>query len=52
MYKNEKITIHQVTDSIAAFEETLTTPNSSFDYWLKGYDKHISKTEKEGYDSL
>ncbi len=50
MYENEIITIDQLTDSIAAFEETLTTPNSKFDYWLKGYDEHISKTEKEGYD--
>jgi cytochrome c peroxidase len=50
MYGDEDITIDQVTDAIAAFEETLTTPNSRFDYWLKGYDEHISKTEKEGYD--
>ncbi len=50
IYENEKITIDQVTDAIAAFEETLTTPNSRFDYWLKGYDDHVSKTEKEGYD--
>ncbi len=50
MYEDEKITIDQVTDAIAAFEETLTTPNSKFDYWLKGYDEFISKTEKEGYD--
>ena len=33
-----------------AFEETLTTPNSTFDYWVKGYDEFISKTEKEGYN--
>jgi len=46
----DKITIDRVTDAIAAFEETLTTPNSKFDYWLKGYDKFISKSEKEGYD--
>ncbi|MFV1976628.1 MAG: cytochrome-c peroxidase [Candidatus Scalindua sp.] len=50
MYADEKITIDQVTDAIAAFEETLTTPNSRFDYWLKGYDEYISKTEKGGYD--
>ena len=49
MYEDEKITIDQVTDAIAAFEETLTTPNSRFDYWLKGYDEYISKAEKEGY---
>jgi cytochrome c peroxidase len=50
MYGDDKITIDQVTDAIAAFEETLTTPNSKFDYWLKGYDEYISKTEMEGYD--
>ena len=50
MYEDEKITIDQVTDAIAAFEETLTTPNSRFDYWLKGYDEYISKMEMEGYD--
>jgi cytochrome c peroxidase len=49
MYEDEKITIYQVTDAIAAFEETLTTPNSKFDYWLKGYDEYLSKTENEGY---
>ncbi|HJO55685.1 MAG TPA: cytochrome-c peroxidase, partial [Candidatus Scalindua sp.] len=50
IYEEDKVTIDQVTDAIAAFEETLTTPNSKFDYWLKGYDEYISKSEKEGYD--
>jgi cytochrome c peroxidase len=49
MYEEVKITIEQVTDAIAAFEETLTTPNSKFDYWLKGYNDFISTTEMEGY---
>ncbi|MCP4267940.1 MAG: cytochrome-c peroxidase [Candidatus Brocadiaceae bacterium] len=49
MYDDREITIDQVTDAIAAFEERLTTPNSRFDYWLKGYDDYISKSEKEGY---
>ena len=38
MYGDEKINIDQVTDAIAAFEETLITPNSKFDMWLKDYD--------------
>ncbi len=50
VYEDEKITIDQVTDAIAAFEKTLTTPNSKFDYWLKGYDNSISESEKEGYN--
>jgi len=48
VYKDEKITIDYVSDAIAAFEETLTTPNSRFDLWLRGYDR-ISKLEEEGY---
>ncbi len=48
VYKDEKITIDNVADAIAAFEETLTTPNSRFDLWLRGYDR-ISPTEVEGY---
>jgi cytochrome c peroxidase len=50
MYVDEKITIDQVTDAIAAFEDTLTTPNSKFDHWLNGYDDAITETEKEGYN--
>lgn len=48
VYGDEKIDIDRVTDAIAAFEETLTTPNSRFDLWLRGYDK-ISGLEEEGY---
>ena len=50
VYKDEKITIDSVADAIAAFEETLTTPNSRFDWWLKDYDDKITDAEKEGYD--
>lgn len=50
VYKEEKITMDNVADAIAAFEETLTTPNSRFDWWLKEYDNKISETEKQGYD--
>jgi cytochrome c peroxidase len=45
-----KITIDQVTQALAAFEETLTTPNSRFDQWLKGKDKAITAQEKRGYE--
>ena len=48
VYGDENINIDHVTDAIAAFEETLTTPNSRFDLWLRGYDR-ISKLEEEGY---
>jgi cytochrome c peroxidase len=48
VYGDEKIDVDRVTDAIAAFEETLTTPNSRFDLWLRGYDR-ISGLEEEGY---
>lgn len=47
--KNE-IDIQQITDAIAAFEETLVTPDAPFDLWLKGDDKALSKIELEGYE--
>ena len=50
VYGDEKITLDNVADAIAVFEETLTTPNSRFDSWLNGYDEKISESEKEGYD--
>ena len=49
VYGDEEINIDNVADAIAAFEETLTTPNSKFDYWLKGFDEYISESEGEGY---
>ena len=45
VFKKDKIDIDQVTDAIAAFEETLVTPNSRFDKWLKGDQKALSKDE-------
>ena len=35
-FGKDKITIEEVTLAIAAFEETLVTPNSRFDRYLKG----------------
>jgi cytochrome c peroxidase len=48
-FKSEKISIEEVTLAIAAFEETLVTPNSRFDKWLKGDKKAINATELAGY---
>jgi cytochrome c peroxidase len=45
-----KLSIDQVTQALAAFEETLVTPNARFDLWLKGNDKAISAQEKRGYE--
>jgi cytochrome c peroxidase len=45
----EKVTIDEVTKAIAAFEETLVTPNSRFDKWLKGDKKALNAAETAGY---
>jgi cytochrome c peroxidase len=50
VYGSKKITIENTTDAIAAFEETLVTPDSRFDRWLEGDDGAITKTELEGYE--
>jgi cytochrome c peroxidase len=49
VFGKDTATIDMVTDAIAAFEETLVTPDSRFDKWLKGDKKAITKTELEGY---
>lgn len=49
VYGKNSIDIDQVTDAIAAFEETLVTPNSRFDQWLKGDKKALTKDELAGY---
>ena len=49
VYKSDEISIEKITDAIAAFEETLVTPNSRFDKWLKGNKKALTKTELAGY---
>lgn len=45
-----KITIEEVTKAIAAFEETLVTPNARFDKWLLGDDAALTADEKAGYE--
>jgi cytochrome c peroxidase len=50
VYGTDTVTIENVTDAIAKFEETLVTPDSRFDKWLRGDDKAITKTEAEGYE--
>ena len=49
VYGKPQITLDEVTDAIAAFEETLVTPNSRFDLWLKGNAKALNETELAGY---
>lgn len=45
----DKVSIDEVTKAIAAFEETLVTPNSRFDKWLKGDKKALNAAETAGY---
>jgi len=49
VFKKKAIDIDMVTDAIAAFEETLVTPDSHFDKWLKGDKKALTKVELRGY---
>ena len=52
IYETKEITLDQVTDAIAVFEETLVTPNARFDQWLKGDDEALTKQELDGYQTF
>jgi cytochrome c peroxidase len=43
------IDIDRVTGAIAAFEETLVTPNARFDQWLRGDQHALTAEEQRGY---
>ncbi|MDQ3058425.1 MAG: cytochrome-c peroxidase [Pseudomonadota bacterium] len=49
VFGHDKLTIEEVTSAIAAFEDTLVTPNSRFDQWLKGNKKALKPQELAGY---
>jgi cytochrome c peroxidase len=44
------ITKDNVSDAIATFEESLYTPNSRFDQFLRGNSNALTQKEKEGYN--
>ncbi|WP_073326165.1 cytochrome-c peroxidase [Ferrimonas marina] len=50
VFGDQGITMDTVTDAIAAFEETLVTPNSRFDQYLAGDKNAITEVELEGYE--
>jgi cytochrome c peroxidase len=50
VFQVDTIDIDKVTTAIAAFEETLVTPNARFDKWLKGDDAAITAQELAGYE--
>ena len=43
------VDIDRVTTAIAAFEETLVTPNARFDKWLAGDERALAADELAGY---
>ena len=49
VFGHNKLTIDEVTVAIAAFEETLVTPNARFDQWLKGDKTALKNDELAGY---
>ncbi|MCK5110958.1 MAG: cytochrome-c peroxidase [Arcobacteraceae bacterium] len=51
LYKNG-ISGLNITDAIAEFEKTLTTPNSRFDKFLRGYTKALTQDEFNGYKAF
>ncbi|MBS0368400.1 MAG: cytochrome-c peroxidase [Proteobacteria bacterium] len=48
-FGSDEINVDRITGAIAAFEETLVTPNSRFDQWLKGNKKALNTEELAGY---
>ena len=48
-FGTDTVDIGRVTTAIAAFEETLVTPDSRFDKWLKGDKKALNETELAVY---
>lgn len=50
VFGHDKLTIDEVTSAIAAFEETLVTPNARFDKWLQGDQTAIDAQELRGYE--
>jgi cytochrome c peroxidase len=52
VFGRKQITMQEVTQAIAAFEETLVTPDSRFDQWLKGNKKALNTQELRGYQTF
>jgi len=50
LYPGQGLTKTTVTDAIAVFEESLVTPNSRFDQYLRGNQAVLTADEKAGYD--
>ena len=48
-FGSPEVNIDRITQAIAAFEDTLVTPDSRFDKWLKGDKKALNAQELAGY---
>lgn len=49
VFRSDALTMNEITLAIAAFEETLVTPNAPFDKWLKGDKRAIDAQALRGY---
>jgi cytochrome c peroxidase len=49
VFGSPAVDIERVTRAIAAFEQTLVTPNSRFDRWLEGDTTALTENELAGY---
>jgi cytochrome c peroxidase len=49
VFKSREVTIDRLTTAIAAFEDTLVTPNARFDRWLKGDRAALTADEFDGH---
>lgn len=52
VFGDRGITGDTITEAIAAFEQTLVTPDSDFDRYLKGDDKALTDSQKAGMKSF
>lgn len=52
VYGNKGITGETITNAIAAYEQTLVTPNSVFDLYLKGNEDALNAQQKQGLNDF
>lgn len=48
-FPGEKITLNSVAKAIASFERTIISGEARFDKWIKGDEKALTKSEKNGF---
>ena len=52
VYPDKGITGDTITDAIAAYEQTLVTPDSPFDLYLKGDKNALTAAQKAGHEAF